>query len=187
MICIRTAELADAAALAEVHVLTWRDSYRGLLDGVYLERLNADRLTARWRANLLQRDRDRDEEVFVAEASGRVIGFSMIGATREASSLWDGEVWMIYVLKEHRGAGVGRALMKASADHLIRRGLFSCGLWVLRDNGAARDFYELLDGEPGGRKLDSVGGQIVPLVAYMWSDAAVLAERRAPEIRLPFA
>jgi hypothetical protein len=32
--------------------------------------------------------------------------------------------------------------MKVAADHCIRRGMFSGGLWVLRDNGGARDFYE---------------------------------------------
>ena len=46
-----------------------------------------------------------------------------------------------------------------------------------RDKGAARDFYEALKGEHAGRKVDSVGGQIVPLVGYWWRDLATLAER----------
>jgi hypothetical protein len=74
--------------------------------------------------------------------------------------------------------------MKAAADHCIRRGMFSGGLWVLRDNGGARDFYEALKGEHAGRKVDSVGGQIVPLVGYWWRDLATLAERSTPAIPL---
>jgi hypothetical protein len=62
--------------------------------------------------------------------------------------------------------------------------MFSGGLWVLRDNGGARDFYEALKGEHAGRKMDSVGGQIVPLVGYWWRDLAALAEREAPAIPL---
>ena len=65
---------------------------------------------------------------------------------------------------------------------LMDRGMFSGGLWVLRDNGAARDFYEALGGESQGRKSDSVGGQIVQLVGYWWRDIAQLAERSTQSI-----
>ena len=51
-------------------------------------------------------------------------------------------------------------------------------LEALRDNGAARDFYEALGGETQGRKADSVGGQIVQLAGYWWRDVAVLADRQ---------
>jgi hypothetical protein len=74
--------------------------------------------------------------------------------------------------------------MKAAGDHCIRRAMFSGGLWVLRDNGAARDFYEALQGEHAGRKVDSVGGQIVPLVGYFWRDMAILAERATPHVSI---
>ena len=108
----------------------------------------------------------------------------MVGSSREAFAPWEAEISMVYVLKENRGGGVGRVLMKAAADHCIRRGMFSGGLWVLRDNGGARDFYEALKGEHAGRKVDSVGGQIVPLVGYWWRDLATLAERSVPAMPL---
>ena len=113
-----------------------------------------------------------------------LVGFANASASREAFAPWEAEIPMIYLLREQRGAGIGRALMKATADHCIRRGMFSAGLWVLRDNGAARDFYEALGGEPQGRKSDSVGGQIVQLVGYWWRDIATLAER-SPQSILP--
>lgn len=184
MIVIRSAHPDEAAGIAGVHEASWKESYRGLLDGAYLDRLEKERLTPRWREHLMRRIQDHDEEIIVAVVGEEVIGFASVGACREPNSAWAGEVSMLYVLKEHRGLGVGRALMKAAADHLIRRAIFSCCVWVLRDNGAARDFYEALEGEPGGRKLDSVGGQIVPLVAYVWPDVAKLAERRSPTISL---
>ena len=97
---------------------------------------------------------------------------------------WEAEISMVYVLKEHRGVGVGRTLMKTAADHCIRRAMFSGGLWVLRDNGPARDFYEALKGEHAGRKTDSVGGKVVPLVGYYWRDLAQLAERATPRVAI---
>lgn len=184
MIHIRMANRADAAGLARVHAMTWKEAYRGLLDSAFLDNLSERRLATRWRAQLDRRAQDLDEEVLVAMKGQEMVGFATAGASREAFAPWEAEIAMIYVLKEYRGAGIGRGLMKAAADHCIRRGLFSGGLWVLRDNGAGRDFYEALGGEPTGRKADSVGGQIVQLHGYWWRDLAQLAERSLPAISL---
>jgi ribosomal protein S18 acetylase RimI-like enzyme len=184
MILIRTARRTDAAGIARVHERSWKESYRGLLDGAYLDGLSEKRLTPRWRAHLEKRAENLDDQIFVAVSGAQVIGFLMVGATREPFAPWEAEISMVYVLKEHRGAGIGRALMKAAGDHCIRRAMFSGGLWVLRDNGAARDFYEALQGEHAGRKVDSVGGQIVPLVGYFWRDMAILAERATPHVSI---
>ena len=184
MIHIRLARRADAAGIARVHERTWKEAYRGLLDSTYLDALSERRLLARWRSNLDRRAEDFDEQIFVASLGREVIGFVVAGSSREAFAPWEAEISMVYVLKENRGGGIGRTLMKVAADHCIRRGMFSGGLWVLRDNGGARDFYEALKGEHAGRKMDSVGGQIVPLVGYWWRDLATLAEREAPAIPL---
>jgi GNAT superfamily N-acetyltransferase len=184
MIHIRTARRTDAAGIGRVHERTWKEAYKGLLDGSYLESLNERRLAPRWRSNLDRRSEDLDEAIYVAASGKEIVGFAAVGATREAFAPWDAEISMVYVLKEHRSGGVGRALMKTAADHCIRRGMFSGGLWVLRDNGAARDFYEALRGEHAGRKVDSVGGQVVPLVGYWWKDLATLAERSVSAIPL---
>ena len=182
MIHIRTARRTDAAGIARVHATTWKEAYRGLLDGAYLENLSEKRLAMRWRTQLDRREQDLDEETFVALNGREVVGFATATMSREAFAPWEAEITMVYVLKEHRGLGIGRGLMKASADHCIRRGMFSGGLWVLRDNGAARDFYEALGGEPQGRKADSVAGQIVQLAGYWWRDLAQLAERSTQSI-----
>lgn len=184
MIHIRSARRADAAEIARVHATTWKEAYRGLLDSAFLDNLTERRLTARWRTHLDRREQDLDEEILVALHGREVVGFAAASSSREAFAPWEAEMTMVYVLKEHRGQGIGRAMMKATADHCIRRGMFSGGLWVLRDNGAARDFYEALGGEPTGRKADSVGGQIVQLAGYWWRDLADLAERQVSAIQL---
>ena len=182
MIHIRTARRTDAAGVARVHAQTWKEAYQGLLDSTFLDNLSERRLATRWRAQLDRRAQDLDEEVLVAVNGQEIVGFASMGSSREAFAPWEAEVSMVYVLKEQRGIGIGRVLMKAAADHCIRRGMFSGGLWVLRDNGAARDFYEALEGEPTGRKPDSVGGQIVQLAGYWWRDLATLAERQVSVI-----
>lgn len=184
MIVVRGAKPGDARGVAQVHASTWKDRYRRLLEPSYLGRLTEARLTPRWRSSIEDLSRERDEAVFVATLRDRVIGFVSTGASRDAFAPWDAEISMIYVLREHCGAGIGRALMKAAADHSIRRGLFSAGLWVLRDNAEARHFYETLEGQPAGRKTDTVGGSSVALVGYEWREVSVLAERTPPQVYL---
>lgn len=184
MIVVRGARPGDVRGIAQVHAATWKDRYKGLLDPAYLASLSEARLLPHWRSAVEQLGRERDEAIFVATLRDRVIGFVSTGASRDAFSPWDAEVSMIYVLREYCGAGIGRALMKAAADHSIRRGLFTSGLWVLRDNAGARAFYESLGGELSGRKTETVGGVAAPLVCYSWRETSVLAERSPPQVYL---
>ncbi|WP_411074424.1 GNAT family N-acetyltransferase [Streptomyces sp. cmx-4-7] len=54
---IREALPGDAAALAAVHVLSWRAAYRELLPGPYLEGLDVEERAATWHARLTAPDR----------------------------------------------------------------------------------------------------------------------------------
>lgn len=179
---VRMACRTDALGIARVHERTWKEAYRGILDSGYLDALSAQKLLGAWRRNLERGTHDLDEKIYVASAARSVVGFVMVGASRESFAPWEAEISMIYLLKEYRAGGIGRSLMKAAADHCLRRGMFSVGLWVLRENAGARNFYGALKGEQAGQKFDSVGGQIVPLTGYCWQDVAVLAERSAPVI-----
>ena len=175
MIHIRTAHIHDAGAIARVHAATWKEVYRGLIDESYLGALSPARLTERWRTQLTRRSRNFDEETFVAVRHGAVIGFATVGASRETSAPWDSEIEMIYLLADQRGAGVGRGLMTAAADHSLRRGMFSTGLWVLKGNRTGRAFYEALEGKAFGAKSERVGACDAQLISYYWDDVSTLA------------
>ena len=45
---VRQAEIGDAAAIARVHVASWRTTYRGLLPDEFLDSLDEGRYTERW-------------------------------------------------------------------------------------------------------------------------------------------
>jgi GNAT superfamily N-acetyltransferase len=70
-----------------------------------------------------------NEEVWVAEEAGRVVGFLAL------SGEW---VYHLYVYKEFRGQGAGGALLER-AKELRPRGF---RLWVFQRNSQARSFYE---------------------------------------------
>lgn len=75
---IREATPADAAAIARVHVESWRATYRGIVPDDYLARLSREGWERTW-ANTLRGagDADAGTAVFVAEDdAGQVVGFA---------------------------------------------------------------------------------------------------------------
>jgi ribosomal protein S18 acetylase RimI-like enzyme len=80
-------------------------------------------------------------------------------------------------LKQAHGRGTGRKLLQTAADELIQRGHLSMLLWVLRDNTAARKFYEAMGGQYLCEKAIDIGTQTLLEVAYGWKDLRSLAKR----------
>ena len=115
---------------AYVHWKSWQESYRGMVDDGYLDRMTLAQTVERaflWRDN-----------IFVARDGERVVGFVGYGAARGEEGA--GEVFAIYVLEEYQHQGVGYALMRQALDELA--GCRIVYVWLLKDNGKARRFYE---------------------------------------------
>jgi GNAT superfamily N-acetyltransferase len=169
---LRRAEPGDAAAIAEVHVTSWRESYRGLVSDTQLASLSVERRTAVWRDMLAYPDHHDDLSVFVAvDKSDGVVGFAACGRQRfeELRTRFPGEFQAIYLLDAVKRGGVGRRLMRLMADDLAARGCAGAALWVLRDNYGARSFYERLGGDVVSEKIDPRPTGPVVEVAYGWT------------------
>jgi ribosomal protein S18 acetylase RimI-like enzyme len=183
MSTIRQARPGDLSALAVIQSTTFKEAYRGLLDPDWLSALSEAKLAGQWRVMLDKASRGDDEAVLVAEHRGKQVGFVTIGAERSPNAEWTCEIPMLYVSKAMRGRGIGRALMREAADHSLRRGMFSIGLWVLRENRGARRFYQSLGGSATSSRVDRIGRWMAPQVAYVWSDIAGLAQRGSASAR----
>jgi GNAT superfamily N-acetyltransferase len=166
---LRPARLSDAPDIGAVEVASWRTTYRGIVPEDYLARMTADEHAQRW-ARLLGRPGSL-EMTFVVEEEGRVVGFAKGGPEREGDRRFVGELYAIYLLEEVQGRGYGRALVEAVAAAMLRRGVRSMLVWVLRDNLGARRFYERLGGVYlREHDLDFGAGFTLPEVSYGWSD-----------------
>ncbi len=170
---IRAATPADAAPIARVHVDTWRATYVGIVSAEHLAGLSYPDMESRWE-KILTTDQPATSN-FVAETDvGKVVGFASGGPEREGNQTYRGEIYAIYVLKEHQGKGIGRRLVSALAERFLANGLGSMLAWVLTDNHPACRFYESLGGEQVGRKKSTIGGTNLEEVAYGWRDIASL-------------
>ncbi|MGH6918576.1 MAG: GNAT family N-acetyltransferase [Geminicoccaceae bacterium] len=188
---IRRALADDAAAIAAVHVAAWRETYAGLVPERMLRAFSVAERTRRWHRIVTVPDPARKSAVFVAVRPDRsIVGFGSCGRQPVAALLDDGfagEFSALYVLAAHQRQGLGRRLMALMAQDLLAREVCGAALWVLRDNGPARRFYEALGAKVVGQRVETIDehltgrraraqdAALLHEVAYGWPDLSVLA------------
>jgi len=163
---------ADARALAETHVSSWRQTYRGLLPDAYLARMSVETHARRF-AHALTHPGFDDVTLAVADRAG-IVGYAQGGPSRRRAK-GEAEIATLYLVRAAQGHGLGRRLLTETARGLAARGATSLVISVLRDNVPARRFYEHLGGEAEPERLEpGPGGGLLPEVAYHWTDLATL-------------
>lgn len=165
---VREAVQADLQRVAEIKVRNWKDTYAALVDPAVLEPFLDPAVQA---AHLAEALRHPASLFLVAEdVTGAVVGFAL--------TYIDGQPdpWMesLHVIRESRGTGAGKQLMRATAAHLLARGHRTMRLGVVRGNTAAGRFYEHLGGTMTGREPAAWGHGVWHDI-YRWSDVSTLA------------
>ena len=161
---VRRADIEDAAAIAAVHVDSWRTTYRGLLPDDFLDSLDEDHYRERWLRSL----RDDAARIYVAEEDRRVVAFASGGRERAGEGGYSGELYAIYVLERAQRHGHGKGLVRAVTGGLRELGLRDMIVWVLRDNSRARAFYEHLGGVYVRTQPITIGSALLDEVSYGW-------------------
>lgn len=148
---IRAATPADAAAVAHIHVESWKVAYRGIMPDDVIARTNVAYRTRFWAERIAR----REWPVFVMEEGDALVAFCQMVPSSDPGDdpTTVGHITSIHVLPQLRGQGHGRALLDHAFAGFRRRGYAEVTLWVLERNASARRFYEKLGfQEDGGRK-----------------------------------
>ncbi|MEV0225083.1 GNAT family N-acetyltransferase [Streptomyces sp. NPDC050704] len=158
--------LADCLRVAEIRVRGWQSAYAGMMPRSYLDRLDMADEVARRRARFEQ----AGEGVvnLVAEWDGEIVGWACHGPYRDGEiRTGDAELYAIYVDPGRLTRGVGRALLRESTARCTAAGHRRMLLWVLKENGPARRFYEKAGfTADGAEEPFEVEGVEVPEVRY---------------------
>jgi GNAT superfamily N-acetyltransferase len=174
---IRPALIEDAERLGALHVASWREAYAGILPDEILSALSVEDRVAMWSMIIGEAPEVAGSAVWVAEEDGGLAGLGSCGLQRDRGLReqgFDAEIFAIYILKSHQGLGLGRGLMAVMASFLLDRGHRTAALWVLRENAAARAFYEHLGGEPVAEQVEMRPEAALVELAYGWRDLAGL-------------
>ncbi|WP_435358359.1 GNAT family N-acetyltransferase [Haloarchaeobius sp. DFWS5] len=147
----RHATMADIAAIQRVAERSWEQDYPDIIsresirDGVH-EWYGEDRLRA---------DVDSaDALVLVAADGDDVVGFAH-GVLADDT----GTLMRVYVDPDHRGEGLGRALVKFAEDDFATRGVDRLESMVLDANEPGNAFYHKLGYERVQRATTTIGGE----------------------------
>lgn len=171
---MRNATIEDAAAIAAVHLASWKTTYPGIIPQEYIDGLTLENWIARWQGMLDEKSlSEKRMSVLVAEDDNGVFGFAAGGAVIHPVEGYDGELGAIYLLASHQGKGTGAALMRRVARDLRQRGLGNMAVWVLRGNPACA-FYQRLGGVQVAEQTIEIGGKPLPEIAYGWPEIGVL-------------
>jgi GNAT superfamily N-acetyltransferase len=164
-VILRPARLDDAPALARVHLQCWREAYQGIVSAAYLQNLDLEKRAQSWRETLAP-SYAGGRFTFVAEEPGEgVVGFSSGGPLRPEGP--GGECYALYLLKSRHRRGIGSGLYGRVVEELKRRNFGSMLVWVLKENLAARKFYESKGGRPGSVSSIVIDRELEQ-VSYLW-------------------
>lgn len=165
---IRPATVADAPAIAEVHVLSWQSGYRGLLPQEMLDGLDVAQRVERWTRTIAAGALPRDGTL-VAERDGALLAFANLGPTRDDDRDPDrtGQIRSFYVRPDAWRGGIGQRLMSEVLRSLAAAGFRTASLWVLEGNHRAARFYSACGFTPDGAvKDDHLAGVDIRIVRY---------------------
>ncbi|MFC5694773.1 GNAT family N-acetyltransferase [Pseudomonas sp. GCM10022186] len=172
-VVIRLPQVGDARAIAEVHVRSWQAAYQGLLSAAYLQRLEQG--IERRVAYLEGAIGNGARSIRVAEAGGRLLGWSSFGASRDADvPPGTGELMSLYLAPEAWARGLGSALWRASRQELEDAGFRAVTAWVLDGNARAIRFYRKLGlrADAASQRVFEEDGEPLPLTRFHLSLAA---------------
>jgi ribosomal protein S18 acetylase RimI-like enzyme len=162
---IRQATPEDAEGIARVHVESWQTSYREILPAEFLKNISLPKRTEMRRRILAEREGVKLAAVLGSE----IVGFCDAGPARDLIEPGRGELYAIYLLENHKGAGIGTRLFNEACARLSEAGFRTMHVWVLNDNRKTRKFYEKMGGVLHAEKPIEIAGRQYSEVAYRYS------------------
>jgi GNAT superfamily N-acetyltransferase len=165
---VRLARVDDAPAIAEVHVASWRTTYKGIFSDTLLDSLSVDKREQSWRERLALPE-PNSVALVACNVGGSIVGFVSGGAERTGRLGYEGELYAIYLLQVAQRQGLGTLLVLHFVRELRVRGFGSMAVWVLAAN-PFRKFYEALGGKVVAEQQIECGGESFTESAYGWQD-----------------
>ena len=152
---IRAATVADARAIAEAHVASWRVAYADILgleeDWASPARIDEHERSWRERIPLVA---GQGHRTWVADIEGRVAGFAFTRPTTDddLNPLEVAELEALYLDPAYLGSGIGKRLLDRAVAGMRSQGFLQATLWVVDENVRAIHFYRREGWRPDGAR-----------------------------------
>lgn len=145
---IRNAEIDDAYQINEVYVLTWKNTYKGIINDSFLNQLTNNKEDIRKREKDIK---DNPMKYSVVVINNKVVGVMTCINCRNEKYKDFGEIQSLYVLKEYQGQGIGKALIEEGKRLLKQKGYNEMIIECLKENPSCL-FYKAM----GGKEMEVI-------------------------------
>ncbi|MBE5755442.1 MAG: GNAT family N-acetyltransferase [Clostridiales bacterium] len=140
---IRKATESDCKELAAVKLQVWETTYRGIYSDAKIDGYNYTEQEEKFKylAN------SKDQHLYIATLNEKIVGYMCYGKALRPFKTYKNEIILFYILKEHQGQGLGRALFDFGYTKLKEMGtnqfIISCNKY----NIPAQGFYAKMGGK----------------------------------------
>jgi ribosomal protein S18 acetylase RimI-like enzyme len=118
---IREAHQNDITGIAKVRVDTWRATCKDIVPDDFMESLSYQATAEGWQKAFWE-NRSPGVALFVAENERKdIAGVAACGPERGQDPVYQGEIYVLYVLPEYQNQGIGSRLVAACVQHLIHQ------------------------------------------------------------------
>ena len=141
---IRRREKKDCLDIAHVVTIAWNETYKKIVPDYFLEELKNNE---KERAQKSYENFDEnDNNVFVLEVDGKIVGFVNFGLSNDKQFEKCGEIFALYIIKKYKGNGFGRKLVEEAVKELKSLGCNKMIIACLKGN-PSNEFYKHIGGK----------------------------------------
>ncbi|MCA0983919.1 GNAT family N-acetyltransferase [Halobacillus yeomjeoni] len=169
---VRSAKFEDAETIANIHLSSWKSTYKDLIDEKDLSNITLENRIALWET-VLKKPVNGQIAYVIENDEEEVVGFVSGGKERTKNYSYDGEIYAIYLLDDYQGRGYGAKMIQTFAQGMKEAGYESLLVWVLTQN-PSNTFYTKLGAVPVEAEKVTIGQGTYEETAYGWKDIDTL-------------
>lgn len=163
---IRNATINDIPEVAQLHVDSWNKTYKGIIAQDHLDNM---------KNNMNKRITRMEEEfdlrkMIVATIDNEIVAFSEYTLTNEFSKDLDidCELCGLYVKNQYEGTGIGSKMFNYVMNEFIKNNNKMMGLWCVKENTNAINFYKSKGGKQEAEKRFELAGKEYSEIAFVY-------------------
>ena len=167
---IREACAADIKNIAEVYILNWKETYKGLLPDEYVDHLDLPYGMDKWSSFL----RQTENHIVIAEDGSRFLGFGAFSPDHEIDKCL--YIDSLHVCPESRGQGTGSRLINAIKEYAAENSFEKMSICIVRGNDRAGNLYRKLGAGHYSYFIDDFDGTKSNSEKLLWKDLKLFTE-----------
>ena len=163
---IRDATIKDIPEVAKLHVDSWNKTYNGIIAQDHLDNMrnNIDKRIERMKNEFNIR------KMIIATIDDEIVAFSEYTLTNKFSKDLDidCELCGLYVKNQYVGTGIGSKLFNYVVSEFIQNDKGKMGLWCVKENTNAINFYKSKGGIQVTEKRFELAGKEYNEIAFVY-------------------